>query len=211
MANLNSSNFNSLKPGILNCSTTDQPLSKGFLTSGSAVFVEDGNGVKSGLKLGIELAEVIEPTTDAGIVNVSFANRTYAAIEDLKIVAAAMEIYREQTKENFVTVIKPFIDTIDSVSKKNSEISTKLGVVEDNLSTFVDSGLINRVKEIENNYISKLGSTGLKADLSAGLNRIIDLADPQKENDSANKKYVDQQISDLRIELLAAISSLNSI
>lgn len=81
--------------GLLNVSrqeisSTGEVLSQDGFTSEGTIFVEDGSGVKSGLKLGVSLVEAIDPTTETGVVNVRFADRTYAKIRDLKIFTTAI-------------------------------------------------------------------------------------------------------------------------
>ena len=71
-------------------STTGEVLSQDGLTSEGTLFVEDGSGVKSGLRLGVSLAECVDPTTETGVVNVRYGDRTYAKIRDLKIFTSAI-------------------------------------------------------------------------------------------------------------------------
>lgn len=95
MADLRSKFIEDYAGGLLNVSrqelaSTGQVLSQDGLLSGGTLFVEDGTGTKSGLKLGVSLCESVDPTTDQGVVNVRYANRTYANIRDLKIFSTAV-------------------------------------------------------------------------------------------------------------------------
>lgn len=71
-------------------SSTGEVLVQDGFTSEGTLFVEDGTGTKSGLLLGSALAESVDPTTETGIVNVRFADRTYAKVRDLKIFSTAI-------------------------------------------------------------------------------------------------------------------------
>lgn len=95
MADLRSKFIEDYSGGLLNVSrqelaSTGQVLSQDGLLSDGTLFVEDGTGTKSGLKLGVSLCESVDPTTDQGVVNVRYANRTYANIRDLKIFSTAI-------------------------------------------------------------------------------------------------------------------------
>lgn len=71
-------------------SSTGEVLVQDGFTSEGTLFVEDGTGTKSGLLLGSALAESVDPTTETGVVNVRFADRTYAKVRDLKIFSTAI-------------------------------------------------------------------------------------------------------------------------
>lgn len=112
--------------GLLNVarqelSTTGEVLAQDGLTSEGTLFVEDGTGTKSGLKLGVSLAEVVDPTTETGVVNVRFANRTYAKLRDLKIFSTAMASAQAALSEATSTSI--------------SNLETTLQLLEDDIST----------------------------------------------------------------------------
>ncbi len=115
--------------GLLNIarqelSTTGEVLAQDGLTSSGTLFVEDGTGTKSGLKLGVSLAEAIDPTTELGVVNVRFADRTYAKIRDLKIFSTAIASAQAALSEasstslsNIETTLQLLEDDITSVSE----------------------------------------------------------------------------------------------
>jgi len=126
MADLLSRFIEDYAGGLLNIarqelSTTGEVLSQDGLTSEGALFVEDGSGTKSGLKLGVSLAEAIDPTTEMGIVNVRFADRTYAKIRDLKIFSTAIASSQAALSEATATSI--------------SNIETTLQLLEDDVKT----------------------------------------------------------------------------
>jgi hypothetical protein len=113
MANLRSRFIEDYAGGLLNVarqelSTTGEVLIQDGFTSEGTLFVEDGSGTKSGLKLGVALAEVVDPTTELGVINVRFADRTYAKIRDLKIfstaIASAQAALSEATSTSLVNV-----------------------------------------------------------------------------------------------------------
>jgi hypothetical protein len=113
MADLRSRFIEDYAGGLLNVarqelSTTGEVLTQDGFTSEGTLFVEDGSGTKSGLKLGVALAEVVDPTTELGAVNVRFANRTYAKIRDLKIfstaIASAQAALSEATSVSFLNI-----------------------------------------------------------------------------------------------------------
>lgn len=116
----------------------------GFLTD-STIFVEDGTGTKSGLRLGIGLVESVDPTTQNGVVNVRYADRTYTKIRDTKIfataIASAQAALSEAVSESF-TNVESAIDLIDSNL-------TGLGNRFSNLESGLDS-LTNRLAQAEN-------------------------------------------------------------
>ena len=112
--------------GLLNVarqelSTTGEVLAQDGLTSENTLFVEDGTGTKTGLKLGVSLAEVIDPTTDTGVVNVRFADRTYAKLRDLKIFSTAIASAQAALSE--------------AASVSISNLETTLQLLEDDIAT----------------------------------------------------------------------------
>lgn len=112
--------------GLLNVarqelSTTGEVLAQDGLTSENTLFVEDGSGTKTGLKLGVSLAEAVDPTTETGVVNVRFADRTYAKLRDLKIFSTAIASAQAALSE--------------AASVSISNLETTLQLLEDDIST----------------------------------------------------------------------------
>ncbi len=184
MANLTGSNFNNLKPGILNISTNDDPVSTGLpAASGNlrTVFVEDGLGVKSGLKLGAELAEAVDPVTRNGIVNVNFADRTYAKIADLKQTNIALELYRENLNRDFSDALEPIVDRVNTLElslNTNQSLTESLSTAVTQLTT---ANLLPRLTDVESQYLSKLGGT-YEGRLQFTNNATIDLGSIRIQN-----------------------------
>ena len=112
--------------GLLNISrqeisTTGEVLSQDGLTTEGTIFVEDGSGVKTGLKLGVSLAESVDPTTEMGLVNVRFADRTYAKVRDLRIFTTAIASAQSALSEATSTSI--------------SNLETAFQLLEDDINT----------------------------------------------------------------------------
>lgn len=174
MADLRSRFLEDYAGGLLNIarqelSTTGEVLVQDGLTSEGTLFVEDGSGTKSGLKLGVSLAEVVDPTTETGIVNVRYADRTYAKIRDLKIfstaIASAQAALSEATSisvSNLETAFQLIEDDLGSLEKNISQIlenqderintfSEDQREVTDELFT-ISQGLTTRVQILEENF-----------------------------------------------------------
>lgn len=121
--------------GLLNVarqelSTLGEVLSQDGFTSEDTLFVEDGSGVKSGLKLGVGLAEAIDPTTSLGVVNVRYADRTYASIKDLKIFSTAVASAQAALSEAVSTSILNVETTVQLLEDEVSSITTRISETE---------------------------------------------------------------------------------
>ena len=95
MADLRTRYIEDYAGGLLNIarqelSSTGEVLAQDGFVDGLTLFVEDGRGVKSGLRLGNSVAECIDPVTETGVLNVRTADRTYAKVRDLKAFATAV-------------------------------------------------------------------------------------------------------------------------
>jgi hypothetical protein len=143
MADLRSRFIEDYAGGLLNIarqelSTTGEVLAQDGLTSEGTLFVEDGTGTKSGLKLGVSLVEVVDPTTETGAVNVRFADRTYAKIRDLKIFSTALASAQAALSE--------------ATSTSLSNIETTLQLLEDDLTTIeqnLQQGLADNQQQLQ--------------------------------------------------------------
>lgn len=147
MADLRTRFIEDYAGGLLNVarqelSSTGEVLAQDGFVENITLFVEDGRGVKSGLRLGSSLAECIDPTTDTGILNVRSADRTYAKIRDLKAfataVASAQSALTESITESFTTLEGAFESLENDVQSYRTQLNelidtTDLGV--SNLST----------------------------------------------------------------------------
>jgi hypothetical protein len=129
--------------GLLNISrqeisTTGEVLSQDGLTTEGTIFVEDGSGVKTGLKLGVSLAESVDPTTEMGIVNVRFGDRTYAKVRDLRIFTTAIASAQSALSEATSTSI--------------SNLETAFQLLEDDINTLeenLQSNISNEREKIQ--------------------------------------------------------------
>lgn len=175
MADLRSRFIEDYAGGLLNVSrqelaTNGEILSQdGFLTD-STIFVEDGVGVKSGLKLGIGLAESVDPTTTNGIVNVRYADRTYTKIRDTKIfataIASSQAALSEAVSESFGSV-EAAIDLIDStLTGHESQLAnlleglTNVGDKLDQSDSTRDDYILALLREIKN-ILDSIGLPGI--------------------------------------------------
>lgn len=191
MADLRTRFLEDYAGGLLNIarqevSSTGEVLAQDGFVDGLSLFVEDGRGVKSGLRLGSSLAECVDPTTDTGVVNVRTADRTYAKIRDLKIfstaVASAQAALSESVADSLTNLEGAFDslendlevyrartnDLIDGVNQTVSGVSTRLTVSEGQISTLTDSvnSLSTRLSSIE----STIQSSGIsKQELTATI------------------------------------------
>jgi hypothetical protein len=130
MADLRSRFIEDYAGGLLNVarqelSTAGEVLAQDGLTSEGTLFVEDGTGTKSGLKLGVSLVEVVDPTTETGVVNVRYADRTYAKIRDLKIFSTAIASAQAALAE--------------AASTSVSNLETTLQLLEDDIASIGDN------------------------------------------------------------------------
>jgi len=191
MADLRTRFLEDYAGGLLNIarqevSSTGEVLAQDGFVEGLSLFVEDGRGVKSGLRLGSSLAECVDPTTESGVVNVRTADRTYAKIRDLKIfstaVASAQAALSESVAgsltnlegafdslENDLEVYRARTnDLIDGVNQSVSGVSTRLSNAEGEISTLTTSlnGISSRLSEVE----STIQSSGIsKKELTATI------------------------------------------
>jgi hypothetical protein len=122
MADLRTRFIEDYAGGLLNIarqelSSTGEVLAQDGFVDGTSLFVEDGRGVKSGLRLGTSLAECIDPVTETGILNVRTADRTYAKIRDLKSFATAVASAQgalSDTVSETITNLESAFDSLES-------------------------------------------------------------------------------------------------
>jgi flagellin-like hook-associated protein FlgL len=181
MADLRTRFIEDYAGGLLNISrqefsTTGEVASQdGLPTDGKSLYVEDGSGNKSGLKLGISLAEVVDPTTEEGCVNVRFADRTYAKQRDLKLLATSLASVQgalvdsvsasltnletgfqllESDVSGIQNVVSTMADRVDSVSLIASDVTqiqTTLSTITSNISSINSQiqDILNRLQALE--------------------------------------------------------------
>jgi len=214
MADLRSKFIEDYAGGLLNVSrqelaSTGEVLSQDGLLADASLFVEDGAGVKSGLKLGASLCEVVDPTTDEGVVNVRYANRTYASVRDLKIFSTAIASSQAALAdassssitnlENAFQLLENSLDTlstrfnsrndiVDTEFKKLSEIETLSGKVtasEEEIKT-LDSKIEALKKSVNTSISTSLTLTGIDPISyyeygSAATLRVLTAADTRRD------------------------------
>ena len=162
MADLRTRFIEDYAGGLLNVarqelSSTGEVLAQDGFVDGLSLFVEDGRGVKSGLRLGSALAECIDPTTETGILNVRSADRTYAKIRDLKAFAtacaSAQGALSESVAESFTNLEGAFESLEADVQSYRTQLNESVTAVE--LET---SNLAERVRVTESK-IATINST----------------------------------------------------
>lgn len=149
MADLRTGYIEDYAGGLLNVarqelSSTGEVLSQDGFVDDITLFVEDGRGVKSGLRLGSALAECVDPVTDEGILNVRSADRTYAKIRDLKLFATAAASAQGALSEAVAESISNLEDAFEILE---SDIQTYRTQVS-NLETLVQE-LLTRIEALE--------------------------------------------------------------
>ena len=142
--------------GLLNISrqeisTTGEVLSQDGLTTEGTIFVEDGSGVKSGLKLGVSLAEAVDPTTEMGVVNVRYGDRTYAKVRDLRIfttaIASAQSALSEATSTSISNLETAFQLLEDDINSLEENLQSNITRERENIQelTVIQNNLLDRV------------------------------------------------------------------
>lgn len=144
MADLRTRYIEDYAGGLLNIarqelSSTGEVLAQDGFVQNSTLFIEDGRGVKSGLRLGSALAECIDPVTETGVLNVRSADRTYAKIRDLKTfataVASAQGALTESVTESFTNLEGAFESLENDVQQYRIQISELSDSVQTDLGT----------------------------------------------------------------------------
>lgn len=139
MADLRTRFIEDYAGGLLNIarqelSSTGEVLAQDGFVQGVTLFVEDGRGVKSGLRLGDAVAECVDPTTETGIVNVRSADRTYAKIRDLKAfataVASAQGALTESVTESFTNLEGAFESLENDVQSYRTQLQEALAEID---------------------------------------------------------------------------------
>lgn len=172
MADLRARYLEDYAGGFLNVarqeiSSAGEVLVQDGFTSQGTIYVEDGVGVKSGLKLGVSLAEVVDPTTEQGAINVRYADRTYAKIRDLKIfstaIASAQAALSEATSVSITNLESALQILENDISSVTQTLQNNLENGLANLATLNQgqATLTTQVSTLEtsvNNLTSKVNS-----------------------------------------------------
>ena len=155
MADLRSKFIEDYAGALLNVSrqelaSTGEVLSQDGFLSDATLFVEDGSGTKSGLKLAKALCEVVDPTTDEGAVNVRYANRTYASIRDLKIfstaIASAQAALADASSTSITNLENAFQLLEDSQDTLSNRFETRNEKVDEQLNK------LDKITELEESF-----------------------------------------------------------
>lgn len=178
--------------GLLNISrqeisTTGEVLSQDGLTTEDTVFVEDGSGVKTGLKLGVSLAESVDPTTEMGIVNVRFGDRTYAKVRDLKIFTTAIASTQSALSEATSTSI--------------SNLETAFQLLEDDINTLeenLQSNISNEREKIQeltinqNNLTDRIDTQDVNIQTLASRILALETITPESQTEAVSTLEIEQ-------------------
>ena len=147
MADLRARFIEDYAGGLLNVarqelSSTGEVLAQDGFVEGLSLFVEDGRGVKSGLRLGSALAECTDPTTETGILNVRSADRTYAKIRDLKAfataVASAQAALTESVTDSFTNLEGAFESLEADVQSYRTQLNELIDTTDLGVSSLSD-------------------------------------------------------------------------
>lgn len=150
MADLRTRFIEDYAGGLLNIarqelSSTGEVLAQDGFVNSTTLFVEDGRGVKSGLRLGSSLAECIDPTTEIGLLNVRTADRTYAKIRDLKSFATAVASAQGALSDSVATSLTNLEGAFESLETDVETYRTQLTELIDN----TDLGVGNLTLRVE--------------------------------------------------------------
>jgi len=178
--------------GLLNISrqeisTTGEVLSQDGLTTEGTIFVEDGSGVKTGLKLGVSLAESVDPTTEMGIVNVRFGDRTYAKVRDLRIFTTAIASAQSALSEATSTSI--------------SNLETAFQLLEDDINTLeenLQSNISNEREKIQeltinqNNLTDRINTHDVDIQTLASRVLALETITPESQTEAVDVLEIEQ-------------------
>lgn len=182
MADLRSKFIEDYAGGLLNVSrqelaSTGEVLSQDGLLSDSTLFVEDGSGTKSGLLLGASLCEVVDPTTTQGVVNVRYADRTYASIRDLKIfstaIASAQAALSDASSSSITNLENAFELLEDAFNTLQNNFNTRESVVDEKIES------LDKIQTLENSVSS------LSAEQATLSNSILTLQSSTEANSAS--------------------------
>lgn len=161
MADLRSKFIEDYAGGLLNVSrqelsSTGEVLSQDGLLSDSSIFVEDGSGSKSGLKLGVSICEVVDPTTPQGAVNVRYADRTYASTRDLKIFSTALASAQAALSDAAATSITNLENAFQLLETAQDTLQSTFSSRKD-----IVDGQLEKLEEITtlSTQVSRIGAT----------------------------------------------------
>lgn len=189
MADLRTRFIEDYAGGLLNIarqelSSTGEVLAQDGFIDNITLFVEDGRGIKSGLKLGSSLVECIDPVTELGVLNVRSADRTYAKIRELKAfataIASAQGALSESVADSFANLEGAFEELEGDVQSYQGQLSELVDNTNLNISNL--SGKVDNLTE------SVIGSQQDITTLSDRIKALEDLT--QNVNIATTEKAV---------------------
>lgn len=144
--------------GILNISrqelsSSGEVLSQDGLSTEQTIFVEDGTGTKSGLKLGVGLVECVDPTTQMGNVNVRFADRTYTKIKDTKVFLTAVASAQAALSDAVTSSISNIETAIETLDITLANTDRRISSLNESFTEYVTtnnekiSGLVTEIED----------------------------------------------------------------
>lgn len=177
MADLRTRFIEDYAGGLLNIarqelSSTGEVLAQDGFVDGTTLFVEDGRGVKSGLRLGSGLVECVDPTTETGIVNVRTADRTYAKIRDLKAFATAVASAQGALSDSVATSFTSLESAFESLEGDVQEYRNQTVQINDNIEVSLAT-VTARIGGVEGEIERVDGEMAALADRVAGLESTV--------------------------------------
>lgn len=144
MADLRTRFIEDYAGGLLNVarqelSSTGEVLAQDGFVDNLTLFVEDGRGVKSGLRLGSSLVECIDPVTEAGVLNVRTADRTYAKMRELKLFATAVASAQAALSDSVASSLQNLEGAFESLENDLDRYDTQLGQVTDRIDSQLEN------------------------------------------------------------------------
>jgi len=144
MADLRARFLEDYAGGLLNVarqelSSTGEVLAQDGFVDGLTLFVEDGRGVKSGLKLGAGLVECIDPETDSGVLNFRTAERTFAKVRDLKTFSTALASAQAALSESVAESISNLESAFESLEFDFQSQQNQLSLYSDSTNSSLET------------------------------------------------------------------------
>lgn len=226
MADLRSRFIEDYAGGLLNVSRQELSSSgevasqDGLPTDGGTLFVEDGTGTKSGLRLGVSLAEVMDPTTEMGCVNVRFGDRTYAKLKDLKLFTTAIASAQAALSEacstsitNLETTLQLLETDISALQQSiQSDIYDSRNKIEDLKASYKE--LDTKITTVERDNVDLTVSiNSSKADIQSIKNQFAQLSSTVQYNNQTTISAISalsNSLNEFKNETRSAITALDA-
>lgn len=226
MADLRSRFIEDYAGGLLNVSRQELSSSgevasqDGLPTDGGTLFVEDGTGTKSGLRLGVNLAEVVDPTTEMGCINVRFGDRTYAKLKDLKLFTTAIASAQAALSEacstsitNLETTLQLLETDISALQQSiQSDIYDSRNKIEDLNASYND--LDSKVKSVERDNLElTVNINSTKSELQTLKNQVTQVTSVVQYNYETTLTAIStitSSLEDLRSSTAAQLTALGA-